>query len=406
MNVIPNSIKVSDYDYDLPDDRIAQFPAKDRDGSKLLLYSKGVMSEDRFKNIYKHLPTNSLLVFNNTKVIRARVLFQKTSGANIEVFCLEPSRPANYDSAFSSPSPVEWRCIVGNLKKWKGAPLSMPFVHDGRSFTLMADRVSTEGDSEVIRFSWQPSDVSFGEIIDAVGHIPLPPYIKRGDTPEDDKRYQTVYSSVKGSVAAPTAGLHFTDTVIEKIREQGIKMENVTLHVGAGTFRPIKSDTVMEHEMHREHFTIRRETVKKLLDNLGQIIAVGTTTVRTLESIYWIGTHLCSKDTPCSDILSVEQWEPYSHADNPSVRDALSSIIEYMERNELSEMNAVTGIMIVPGYEFKVVSGIITNFHQPKSTLLLLLAAWVGEKWRDIYSFAMERGFRFLSYGDSSLLLK
>ena len=399
-------ININDYDYDLPAERIAQYPVMQRDGSQLLIYKGNNISKDLFKNIGNHLPDDSLLVFNNTRVIRARLLFKKESGANIEILCLEPLVPLDYSMSFGSRKSVEWKCIVGNLKKWKGGKLVTHFKYNNESHKLVAERVHDEGETVSIVFSWSSSEISFGEVIELAGHIPLPPYINRGDEQIDTERYQTVYSSIDGSVAAPTAGLHFTDNVFGKLKSMGILKTELTLHVGAGTFKPIKSENVINHEMHCEHFSINKKTIELIRDFKGSIIPVGTTSVRTLESIYWLGVKLMRKPLDISTGLSLTQWEAYELPGEISVRESLGSVLEYLDKENLTSLQASTSIMIVPGYEFKIISGLITNFHQPRSTLLLLISAFTGMKWKELYIFALNNNFRFLSYGDSSLLLK
>lgn len=399
-------IELRDYDYDLPPDRIAQNPVAERDKSKLLVFRENNISSDIFSNITDYLPSGSLLVFNNTMVIRARLLFRKETGAAIEILCLEPVSPSEYELSFSSMEPVDWKCIVGNLKKWKKGSVELSFEQQRKTYTLTAEKIRHEGDTVIIRFSWNCSGKSFGEVIESAGHLPLPPYIEREDTDEDSYRYQTIYSSIKGSVAAPTAGLHFTGNVFEKIREKGIDTAEITLHVGAGTFQPVKSNNISGHEMHSEHFFVTAGTIKALIANSGRIIPVGTTSVRTLESLYWLGIKAINDPDFYRKGISLGQWEPYSMKADITARESLEALIKIMQKNNLQVLHASTGIIIVPGYDFKMLSGIITNFHQPRSTLLLLISAWAGENWKKIYSFAMENEFRFLSYGDSSLLLK
>ncbi len=400
------NIEIEEYDYDLPVERIAQYPVEKRDESLLLLYNKGMISKDRFKNITSHLPTNSLLVFNNTKVIRARILFRKESGAIIEIFCLEPLSPATYDQNLSSTVSVEWKCIIGNLKKWKSGHLSLlAQPQNNEAVRLTAEKISPEGEAWRIKFSWEPSWLSFGEILDTIGRTPLPPYIKREDNHEDYLRYQTIYSEIDGSVAAPTAGLHFTREVLNSILDMGISTESITLHVGAGTFKPVKSGNIEGHEMHTEHYYVNKSTIQALAKDDSKIVAVGTTSVRCLESIYWVGKKIMNDPVISQEKLYTGQWEPYEDKKDIPRNEILGSVIDYMERNHLSHLSATTKIMIVPGYRFRIIEGLITNFHQPKSTLLLLLAAWVGTDWKKIYEYALKNGFRFLSYGDSSLLL-
>lgn len=404
MNI--EEIDLSDYDYGLPDDRIAQYPVNERDMAKLLIHSNNNLMKDTFKNISDHIPSDSLLIFNNTRVIRARILFFKGTGAIIEVLCLDPLSPPEYELSFGSEGPVEWNCIIGNLKKWKSGKIVAPFYHNAREFSLTAEKIRAEGETWRVRFSWDCRATCFGDVIEAAGHIPLPPYIKRDDEAEDITRYQTVYSRIKGSVAAPTAGLHFTDKVFEKLRGKGIKTAELTLHVGAGTFQPIKTSNVSDHEMHCEHFIINRETVESLLDNQDKIIGVGTTTTRTLESLYWLGVKLT--DIPSLDTTEFKlgQWEAYNLRTDISVKESLNAVLTRLKLENTSNIEASTSLMIVPGYKFRMINGLITNFHQPNSTLLLLISAWLGKKWKKIYRYALENDFRFLSYGDSSLLLR
>lgn len=403
MNI--KGIDISEYDYDLPEERIAQFPEKKRDESKLLLYNKGIVMTTQFKNISEYLSPSSLIVFNNTRVIRARMLFKKESGANIEIFCLEPYSPSNYDQSLSTKSTCIWKCIIGNLKKWKSGSLEMQIPNDNKELTLFAEKIKQEGESWLIRFSWTDENITYGELLEMVGHIPLPPYIKRKDTSEDENRYQTVYSAIDGSVAAPTAGLHFTPEVLAKINKKDIATANITLHVGAGTFKPIKGTDLSNHEMHTEHYFVSEETIKQLIAKSGSIISVGTTSVRTLESLYWLGCNILQHKDIIDDQLFTGQWEPYNNDTDIPSSESLKALLDYLKTTHRSFIEASTQIMIVPGYKFRIINGLITNFHQPKSTLLLLLAAWVGEDWKRIYNYALQNGYRFLSYGDSSFLI-
>jgi S-adenosylmethionine:tRNA ribosyltransferase-isomerase len=399
-------IEINDYDYDLPSERIAQYPVDERDMSQLLIYKSDKITKDIFRNLDNYLNSDSLLVFNNTRVIRARILFRKETGASIEVFCLEPLSPSEYELSFSSRDTVEWKCIVGNLKKWKNGLLSASYKYNGKEFVLTAERLQPIGEAWCIRFKWNCEKLSFGEIIEATGDIPLPPYINRDVEAEDFARYQTVYSRIKGSVAAPTAGLHFTNKVFENLDKKGIKSAQLTLHVGAGTFQPVKSRNISDHEMHCEHFFITRETIKLLLDYRGRIIPVGTTSVRTLESLYWLGVKLVQDPSGFDSELSLGQWESYHMVKDISVEESMEAILDYMTRSLLNFVQAATSIIIIPGYDFRMINGMVTNFHQPKSTLLLLVSAWTGDSWKKIYRYAMANNFRFLSYGDCSLLLK
>jgi S-adenosylmethionine:tRNA ribosyltransferase-isomerase len=398
-------INLDDYDYDLPADRIAQYPVKERDMSQLLIHNGKSISKDLFRNIYKYLPEDSLLVFNNTKVIRARVLFRKETGATIEVLCLEPLTPFEYEESFSSKGPVEWKCIIGNLKKWKSGKITTTFNYCNNQYNLTAERICSEGEAWRVRFSWNSEVISFGEVIEVTGHIPLPPYINREDETMDIKRYQTVYSAIKGSVAAPTAGLHFTNRVFNKFKDKDIRTIELTLHVGAGTFQPIKNKNISDHVMHCEHFYVTEKSLEKLLENRGKIIAVGTTSVRTLESLYWLGVKIINSTSADCRKLTLGQWEPYNMESNITVKDSLSALLNLIRERNCFILAASTSIMVVPGYKFRVINGMITNFHQPHSTLLLLISAWIGKSWKEVYKFALDNNFRFLSYGDSSLLI-
>lgn len=399
-------IRIEDYDYPLPDERIAKFPLAKRDESKLLLYKDGQVSESVFKHIADYLPEVSLLVYNNTRVIQARLLFQKATGARIEVFCLEPAEPHDYALIFQQTERCSWICLVGNLKKWKEGILTKKVTVQGEEVTLSAEKKESHGDSHRIEFTWDNPKYTFADLLDAAGVLPIPPYLHRETEKSDLVTYQTVYSKIKGSVAAPTAGLHFTPEVLADVDAHGIGREEVTLHVGAGTFKPVKSETIEGHEMHTEFISVRRSSIERIQKNLGKIIAVGTTSVRTLESLYYIGVKLASHPDATSEELVVNQWMPYEEANNQiPVADALQLILDYLDRHQADKLVTATQIIIAPGYEFKVVRGIITNFHQPKSTLLLLISAFVKGNWRTIYDYALSHDFRFLSYGDSSLLL-
>jgi S-adenosylmethionine:tRNA ribosyltransferase-isomerase len=399
------NIDINDYDYDLPEDRIAQYPSAERDKSQLLIYKNDKIGSDVFSNIDEYLPPDSLLVFNNTRVIRARILFRKETGAVIEILCLEPVCPSDYTFSFGSKETVEWKCIVGNLKKWKKGIIVTPFKYNGNSYNLCAENIHPEGEAWRIRFSWNNREISFGEVIEATGHIPLPPYINREGEAKDIERYQTIYSSIKGSVASPTAGLHFTGDVFEKLKTRGIKTIELTLHVGAGTFQPVKVKNIYNHKMHREHFIINTKTIELLFENHSNIIAVGTTSVRTLESLYWLGVRLIQNQPCISQSFSLGQWEVYDIETDISVERSLGTLLNFLYEQNLEYLEASTSIMIVPGYNFRITNGMITNFHQPCSTLLMLISAWTGNRWKDIYAYALKNNFRFLSYGDSSLLL-
>jgi len=399
-------IDLKEYDYNLPESKIAQYPPEERDRSRLLLYKDSNISEDVFSNIGNHLPPGSLLVFNNTKVIRARLIFMKESGARIEVLCLEPLLPGDYASSFISKNSVEWKCLIGNIKKWKEKTIHTTFQNNGRQIRLLAEKINPEGDSWRIRFSWDDFDLTFGEVVDLTGHVPLPPYLNRPDEMQDIVRYQTIYSQVKGSVAAPTAGLHFTGEVLKKLFVNDIQTTSLTLHVGAGTFLPVKSNNILEHQMHSEQFYISAGTIEMILKNIGSILAVGTTSVRTLESLYWIGIKLMENPQINPEELYLGQWDVYSMRNSLQPAQSLETILFWMQKNRLTCLHASTRLIIIPGYQFRITCGMITNFHQPKSTLLLLVSAWVGDNWKSIYRYALETNFRFLSYGDSSLLLK
>jgi S-adenosylmethionine:tRNA ribosyltransferase-isomerase len=399
-------IDLKEYDYDLPQERIARYPATERDLSRLLVYKDNKISGDIFRNIDQYIPAGSLLVFNDTRVIRARLIFRKETGAIIEVLCLEPLVPSEYETAFGSKEPVEWKCIVGNLKKWKKGIIRTHYIIDGKKFSLSAKKICQEGEAWRIRFEWDSPGITFGEVIDSAGKLPLPPYLEREPETEDLNRYQTVYSRTKGSVAAPTAGLHFTGRILERFTESGISATELTLHVGAGTFKPIKSATITEHEMHCEHFSVTREALESLLNHEGKIIAVGTTSVRTIESLFWLGVKFKSNPLTSSADLSVEQWYAYQTDTDITPGESISAILNFMTIHNLAILHASTSIMIIPGYKFRMLKGIITNFHQPMSTLLLLVSAWVNDKWKDIYSYALLNNFRFLSYGDCSILFR
>ena len=399
-------IRISEYNYQLPDERIAKFPIAERDHSKLLVYEHGQISDDVFYHLPKYLPKNSLMVFNNTKVIQARLHFRKETGALIEIFLLEPISPADYEQMFQTVGSCSWSCLVGNLKKWKEGELTRQIDVNGQSFTLRASRRGEHGTGHQIDFEWDAQTVSFSEILEAVGELPIPPYLNRKTQESDKTTYQTVYSKIKGSVAAPTAGLHFTEKVLHEIDACGIDREELTLHVGAGTFKPVKSECIEGHEMHSEFISVRRQTLEKLLQHDASAIAVGTTSVRTLESLYYIGLKLESSPDLSEDELHVSQWEPYEQkgASIPAAQ-AIQNIVEYLDRHQRSVLNTSTQIIIAPGYEYKIVKVLITNFHQPQSTLLLLVSAFLKGDWRRVYDYALSNDFRFLSYGDSSLLI-
>ncbi len=398
-------ININDFNYPLPDERIAKFPLEERSSSKLLIWNKGEISERHFRDLGDVLPAGDLLVFNNAKVIRARIIMHKPSGARIEVFCLEPHLPADYERAFAVKGECQWSCIVGGLKKWKEGCVEIRFDYEGREEVLKAYRMTENGREQIIRFEWGV-DLTFGQLLEHLGRIPIPPYLNRESQEIDYTRYQTVYSKNEGSVAAPTAGLHFTPALIADMKARGFEFEEVTLHVGAGTFLPVKAENAAEHPMHTEHFEVHRETVEKLLRHYGHVTAVGTTSVRTLESLPALAWRIRQKGAP-EVARAVGQWELYDIPHDFTGREALEVLAEYMEREELDRMKASTQIMITPlDYEFRIVKNIVTNFHQPKSTLLLLVSAFVGDDWKRIYNYALDHDFRFLSYGDSSVFLK
>ena len=398
-------IKISDYNYPLPDERIAKFPLKERDSSKLLVYKHGEIDERVFTSLPEYIEPGSLMIFNNTKVIQARLHFRKETGALIEIFCLEPIKPNDYVLNFQQTEHSAWLCMVGNLKKWKEGPLHKEMTVKGKPLTLTATRGECHGTSHWIDFSWDNSEVTFADILEVFGELPIPPYLNRETQESDKETYQTVYSKIKGSVAAPTAGLHFTERVLDTLRNKGVDLEEVTLHVGAGTFRPVKSEEIAGHDMHTEYISVNRQTIEKLLKHGGETTAVGTTSVRTIESLYYIGVILESRPEASQEELHVKQWMPYENETNLTPIQALQNILDYMDRNHLDALHTSTQIIIAPGYEYKIVKRIVTNFHQPQSTLLLLVSAFVKGDWRKIYDYALSHDFRFLSYGDSSLLI-
>ena len=409
-------ILIEEYNYPLPDERIAKYPLAQRDQSKLLIYRNGQVSEDRFYRVGEYLPADSLLIYNNTRVIQARLEFHKqsedgTQGARVEIFCLEPLEPHDYQLSLGSTDGCTWKCMIGNAKKWKTGALALPVVlPSGEEVRLLAEKGAQTGNTFAVNFSWEGTSVSFAEILDAVGELPIPPYLNRKTEESDKTTYQTVYSRIKGSVAAPTAGLHFTDDVLDGLRQRGIQTAEVTLHVGAGTFQPVKVADANQHTMHTEIIAVPKTTIQTIIENLGHIVAVGTTSMRTLESLYFLGVQLHDTlhSTPHTlhHTLSVTQFEPYEMAHTLSTYEALQAIVEYLEQTGQDTLHAETQIMIKPGYVFHVVDQLITNFHQPKSTLLLLVSAFVGGDWHTIYDYALAHDFRFLSYGDSSILFR
>ena len=426
MSSDPRHIRISDYNYPLTDERIAKFPIAQRDHSKLLIYNKGEVGEDVFYRLPDYLPEGGLMVFNNTRVIQARMHFRKDTGALIEVFLLEPAEPSDYELMFQTTGHCAWYCLVGNLKKWKEGTLTRECTINNAQFTIKATRGEVHGTSHRIDFTWD-GDLNFAEIIDAMGELPIPPYLNRETQESDKTTYQTVYSKIKGSVAAPTAGLHFTPEVLAAIDARGIEREELTLHVGAGTFKPVKSEEIEGHEMHTEYISVRRDTIRSLIRHEGRAIAVGTTSVRTLESLYYMGLKVIKNPDITEAGLHVAQWEPYSEppklggdrglnrgksdaSSDPQPPNlgglvALKALDAWMEKNGLDVLHSSTQIIIAPGYDYKIVKMLVTNFHQPQSTLLLLVSAFVKGDWRRIYDYALTHGFRFLSYGDSSLLI-
>lgn len=408
MKEDPKHIRISEFNYPLPDERIAKFPLPVRDQSKLLLYRHGEVTEDIFTSLPDYLPANSLMIFNNTKVIQARLHFHKETGALIEVFCLEPIQPNDYALNFQQTEHAAWLCMIGNLKKWKEGALKREVTVKGKPLTLTAERGACHGTSHWVDFRWNNPEITFADILEVFGELPIPPYLNRETQESDKETYQTVYSKIKGSVAAPTAGLHFTPRVLDALREKGVALEELTLHVGAGTFKPVKSEEIEGHEMHTEYISVNRSTLEKLVAHEGKAIAVGTTSVRTLESLYHIGVTLLHNPNATEEDLHVKQWQPYETAletaATPAV-DALQAIRAYLDRHHMETLHSSTQIIIAPGYEYRIVKAMVTNFHQPQSTLLLLVSAFLHGDWRKIYDYALAHDFRFLSYGDSSLLI-
>ncbi len=402
MNAVKD-ISIEAYDYPLPDECIAKYPLPERDASKLLVLKDNETIESQFKHIGNFLPDGSLLVFNETKVIRARLQFHKATGSRIEIFCLEPEK--DYQVAFGAVSPVRWKCLIGNAKRWKDGRLSMELTVGGKPVALSAEKMAQNDQYANIEFAWHPGSLPFATVLEAAGEIPLPPYLHRDAEPDDRSRYQTVFARYDGSVAAPTAGLHFTQPLIAALRDKGFSFDEVTLHVGAGTFKPVSTETIGEHTMHSETVIVRKSLIQNLICHFGKpIIAVGTTSTRTLESLYWLGVMLKEQGLDLRP-LQVGQWFPYEDHTPLSTPEALQMVLDYLDRNNLTRIEANTALMIAPSYKMRVVNGLITNFHQPKSTLLLLVSALIGERWKDCYRFALGHGFRFLSYGDSCLFL-
>ncbi len=404
MNCVKD-IEIGNYTYDLPDEKIAKYPKKNRDEAKLLILKNGKLSEDVFKNISAVVSAQQLIVRNNTKVIQARLLFHKQSGARIEIFCLKPKYPADFAMNFQETEKCVWECTVGNLKKWKNGVLEKTIKVNDCELKIKATKIARNEKYVDVEFSWNNSAVSFSEILESIGQTPIPPYLSRKSETSDKIRYQTVYSKHKGSVAAPTAGLHFSDEVINLLKNKGIRFVDLTLHVGAGTFVPVKSAKIGEHNMHTELFFVNRDLLHALLCNLGKIIAVGTTTVRTLESLYWLGVKIIKNPNIKPTHLKITQWGVYESETDISPKTALTALLAYLDKHKREYFQSETQIIIVPGYKFRFVNAMFTNFHQPQSTLLLLIAAFVGNKWKELYEYALKNNFRFLSYGDSSFLV-
>ena len=402
------NIRISDYQYYLPDELIARYPLSQRDASRLLVYKQGSITEESYSNLHRILRPDSFMIVNDTKVVAARLLFQKSTGGIIEIFCLEPAGShTDVQVSLTERGSVEWKCLIGGASKWKkGQVLTKLFEVDKQEIKLYARYVEKSGDAFIIRLSWTPETMSFAEVLQHTGAIPLPPYLKRDAEATDTERYQTIFAQYSGSVAAPTAGLHFTPKVLAALRSTGIRMATVTLHVGAGTFLPVKTDTINEHTMHAEWLHIPRTTIEQLIETTGPVVAVGTTTLRTLESLYHIGKKLFLNPDVKAELLHLSQWEAYQNERDITVKDALTAIIKWLDANESKELITQTQLIIIPGYKFKIVEMLITNFHQPHSTLLLLVAAFIGDEWKTVYRHAVEKKFRFLSYGDGCLLFR
>lgn len=404
---MPNvsSIPIADFRYELPESRIARYPLPDRAASKLLLYQKGRIGHSGFNSLPDHLPEDSWLVFNNTKVIQARLDFHKESGARIEIFCLEPVDPADYQQAFQAEEQATWLCLVGNVKKWKTGPVMLSISLRGKDVLLEARLMERVADGFLVHFSWEAYGITFGELLDRSGSTPIPPYLKRVAEESDRDRYQTVYSLNKGSVAAPTAGLHFTRALLDQLRDAGVPMYNITLHVGAGTFVPVKEEDAREHSMHSENVVVTRTFLEQWLQRAHGLIAVGTTSTRSMESLYWLGIKLMEQAGGPLDTLELMQWDHERLPQDIPLKESIRALREHCLKQQLDELHFSTQLMITPGYRFRTIDGLITNFHMPGSTLLLLIAAWIGEDWRRVYEYALKEDFRFLSYGDSSLLI-
>jgi S-adenosylmethionine:tRNA ribosyltransferase-isomerase len=404
MNASPKNISINDFDYDLPNERIALFPLENRDQSKLLIFNDEQIKEDRFENILTHIPKESLLVFNNSKVINARIVFEKSTGSKIEIFCLEPAGETHeYASVMAEKGSSIWKCFIGGVAKWKTEFLEKVVFINDQEIVFRAKIMSNLSEGFIVKFEWNDNSISFAEVLDKTGDVPLPPYIKRSTELADSSRYQTVYAQHNGSVAAPTAGLHFTEQILAQLNQHQIQQAFVTLHVGAGTFKPVKAETMQEHEMHSEWIDVNINIIQKIIDQTELIIAVGTTSLRTLESLYWLGVK--SFLNPDIEILDIHQWDAYElNANEISKEAALNALMVWMQKKEFTRIFTTTQLLITPGYQFKIVKAMVTNFHQPKSTLLLLVAAAIGSKWKTCYEYALQNDYRFLSYGDANLL--
>jgi S-adenosylmethionine:tRNA ribosyltransferase-isomerase len=399
------SIDINKFRYSLPESCIAKYPLSDRSDSNLLVYSGGRITHERFSDLSRCLPTGSWLVFNNTRVIQARLRFRKATGARIEIFCLEPVDPPDYEQSFQSEATVTWICLVGNAKKWKSGPVSLEITMNGIAVKLEAFLMQRSGEGFMVTFQWQQSGITFGEIIEHAGSTPIPPYLNREAEQSDRERYQTIYSRNNGSVAAPTAGLHFTRDMMAKLEKSGVELANLTLHVGAGTFVPVKEQNARDHSMHSELVLVRRSFLEQWIQKTEGLIAVGTTSTRSLESLYWLGVKLITGSNDDPSELGIDQWDHESLPQEISLTDSLDALLRFCTRHNLDQFHFGTRLMIVPGYRFRTISGLLTNFHMPGSTLLLLIAAWIGKDWKKVYDYALKENFRFLSYGDSSLLI-
>lgn len=403
----PSTLSIEAFSYDLPENRIAKYPLEQRDASKLLVYQLGMISETIYRDLAKEIPANSLLVFNNTKVVEARLLFKKETGGIIEIFCLEPDEQyADITTAMLQKGKVYWKCLVGGAKKWKEGSIQCVADYNGQALLVEAKKIATHSDHFIIELIWSNQQISFAELLHIAGNIPLPPYLNRSTEAADKERYQTIYAKHDGSVAAPTAGLHFTDAIFESLQEKNIATNFVTLHVGAGTFKPVKASIMKDHEMHAEFIEVQTQLIEVLIHKIDiGIIAVGTTSLRTLESLYWLGVKTFLNHSITLNELTVLQWEPYDLAEqNIDAKTALTALLNWMQKKSLQQLFTKTQIIVAPGYEFKIINGLITNFHQPQSTLLLIVSAITGDDWKRIYQYALDHAFRFLSYGDGSLL--